>query len=176
MQRATINKSIIRFLPKFHFQILRYSFTRENRFLRNPSQSLKGKQENSYSSASRHVNNSLSIFSAILNSIIKGWKYRSRELLKAIFCHQKTIREQTGSTLNFLQSSLQVCWGAYIPYFKINTPIFCYLIFFKKCLNPQVRYCWLPAYSPWSLQNIPWIFSQTCISQHDCKKVSNSWC
>ena len=144
MQRATINKSVIRFLPKFYIPILEYSFARENRFLLNPSGSLQGKQENPCSSSSRHVNNSLSIFSSILNSIMKGWKYRSRELLKAIFCHQKTIREQTGSALNFLQPSIQVCWGAYIPYFKINTPIFCYLIFFEECLNPQVRYCWLP--------------------------------
>ena len=29
--------------------------------------------------------------------------------------------------------------GAYIPYFKINVPIFCYSIFFEESLNPQVR-------------------------------------
>ena len=145
MQRATISKSIIRFWSKFHIQILRYSFTRENRFLLNPSHSLQGKQENLCSSASRQVNNSLSKYFFLdseLNN--KGMKVQVKRAFKATFCHQKTIRDQTGSALNFLQLSIQVCWGAYIPYFKINTPIFCYLIFFKECLNPQVRYCWLP--------------------------------
>ena len=63
---------------------------------------------------------------------MKGWKYRSRQLLKDIFCHQKTIREQTGSAWNFLQPSIQVCRDAYIPYSKINASIFCFL-------SPQVR-------------------------------------
>ena len=106
----------------------------------------------------------VSIFSSFLNSIMNGSKYRSRELLKAIFCYQKTIREQTGSALNFLQPSPQVCWGAYIPYFKINNPIFCYLIFFEECLNPRsgtVDYH--------HSANISWLFSQTCISHDGCK-------
>ena len=45
----------------------------------------------------------------------------------------------TKRQLNFLQPSIQVCRGAYFPYFKINAPIFCSFIFFKECLNPQVR-------------------------------------
>ena len=49
---------------------------------------------------------------------------------------KKTIRKQTGSAWNFLQPSIQVCRGTYIPYFKINTPIFCGFIFF---FNTQVR-------------------------------------
>ena len=59
MQIATISKSIIRFWVKFHIQILGYSFTRNSRFLLTPSRSFQGKQENPYSSASRHVSNSL---------------------------------------------------------------------------------------------------------------------
>ena len=145
MQTATITKSVIRFWSKFHIQILGCSFIRENRFLLNPSQSLQGKQENlALVPLDMSTTALVSIFSSILNSIMKGWKYRSRELLKAIFCHQKTIREQTGSALNFLQPTIQVCRGAYIPYFKINTSIFCCLIFFEECFNSQVRYCWLP--------------------------------
>ena len=49
---------------------------------------------------------------------------------------KKTIRKQTGSAWNFLQPSIQVCRGTYIPYFKINAPIFCGFIFF---FNTQVR-------------------------------------
>ena len=73
--------------------------------------------------------------------------------------------------------------------------------FFEKYIIPQVRinkmlnktYCWLPPKSfrinlndtssrtsvdSWGvyLQNISWIFSQTCISCHGCIKVANLWC
>ena len=34
---------------------------------------------------------------------------------------------------------MQVCRGAYIPYFIISAFIFCCFIFFEKCINPQVR-------------------------------------
>ena len=36
-------------------------------------------------------------------------------------------------------TSIQVCRSAYIPYFKINTPIFYCLFVYKEYLNPQVR-------------------------------------
>ena len=36
-------------------------------------------------------------------------------------------------------SPIQVCRVAFIPYFKINAPIFCCSIFFEECFNPQVR-------------------------------------
>ena len=83
-----------------------------------------------------------------------------------------------------------MCIGAYIPYFKINAPIFCCFIFFEECLNSQVRIYkmvknlllittlvlqnlfqgYTLLYFYWhlrglSLQNISWIFSQTCISR-----------
>ena len=32
-----------------------------------------------------------------------------------------------------------MCRGAYIPYFKVNVPIFCCPLFFEEYLNPQVR-------------------------------------
>ena len=67
---------MIKFWSKFHNQILWYSFTRQNRFLITPSKSLPGPSF----STSRHVSNNLSvILSSILNSVMKGRKYRSRE-------------------------------------------------------------------------------------------------
>ena len=89
---------------------------------------------------------------------------------------------------------------AYIPSFKIDTPIFWCFSFFKECFNPQVRINKMihkstvdyhPSPSEFtsrihppifvrdlSLQNISWNFlkPQTCISHHGCKKVSNLWC
>ena len=44
------------------------------------------------------------------------------------------------SAWNFLQHSIQVYRGAYIPYFKINAPNFCCFIFFQERLNLQVRF------------------------------------
>ena len=55
-----------------------------------------------------------------------------KKSLKAIFCHQKMIKKQKGLVWNFLQHSIQVCRGAYIPYFKIVTIIFCCLFFSKN--------------------------------------------
>ena len=73
------------------------------------------------------------------------------------------------------------------PYFKIIAPIFCCFIFFEECLNPQVRIYkilnehitlvlqnFLQGYTllhfnrllrSLSLQNVSWVFSQTCIPQ-----------
>ena len=63
MQTATISKAMFNFLSKFHIQILWYSFTRKNRFVPTPFQSLQVKQENPSSCVSRHVNSSLLNFS-----------------------------------------------------------------------------------------------------------------
>ena len=52
---------------------------------------------------------------------------------------KKTIRKQTGSVWNFPQPSIQVCRGVYIPYISKSAPIFCCFIFFKECLNPQIK-------------------------------------
>ena len=48
---------------------------------------------------------------------------------------------QNGHCLKCLDKSLpiQVCRGAYIPYFKINAPIFQCSLFFEEYLHPQVR-------------------------------------
>ena len=86
MQTATISKFIIRFWSKFHIYILGYSFTRENRFLLNSSQSLQGKQENPCPSASRHVNNSLSKYFFLDSEINnKGMKVQIKRAFKSYF-------------------------------------------------------------------------------------------
>ena len=108
------------------------------------------------------------IFSSNLNLLMEGWKYGSRELLKATFCHpkkesfknlgffvtKKAIGKQTGSAQNFLHPPTQVPRGAYIPYFKINAPFFASQSFSKNVFisgqdqqNGKQTYCWLPAHS-----------------------------
>ena len=70
--------------------------------------------------------------------------------------------------------------GTWVPYFKINTPCFCYPFFFEEYLNSQVAHpnpsgltsrihslIFLQTPEGFvSLQNICLIFSQTCISHH----------
>ena len=116
---STVLTAMIKFWSKFYIRILGYSFTRDNRFLLTPSQSLPGKQE-SLSPAPLDTSTTalVCIFSSILNSIMEGSKFRSRELLRLFFITKQTIRKQTGSAWNFLQLSIQVCRGSYIPYFK----------------------------------------------------------
>ena len=67
------------------------------------------------------------------------WKYWSKRLLKAIFVTKIVINKQTGSAWSFLQLSVPVCRGNFIPHFKIKAPIFCHPIFTEKYINPQVR-------------------------------------
>ena len=55
------------------------------------------------------------------------------------FVTKKVIKKQTGSAWKFLQPLIPVCWGAYIPSFKISVPFFCCTLFSKNYLNPQVR-------------------------------------
>ena len=177
---AIISKAMIKFLSKFHVQIHWYRFTRDNRFLLNPSQSTR----NSSSSAFRHINNSLSVCllpDSELNN--RGTKIQGKWAFKSYFCHQKNkTRKQKSSAGNFLQHPIQVCRGAYIPYYKINAPIFCCSIFFEECVNPQVRtnkmsfrINFTDTHSHISIDSsgiyfptISWIFSQTCISHHGC--------
>ena len=86
------------------------------------------------------------IFASILNcslvnqnnSIMNGWKYRSKGLLKAIFSHQKVTKKQSSSAWNF-QLPIPVCRGTYIPYFKINAPTLCCFLFSKNYFNLQAR-------------------------------------
>ena len=104
---------MIKFWSKFHIQILWYSFTRDTMFLLMLSQSLpENRKTLPPAPLDISATTLVCIFSSILNTVMEGWKYRSRELLKTIFCRQKT-RKQTDSTWDSLQPSLQVCSGAY---------------------------------------------------------------
>ena len=85
-----------------------------------------------------HISNSLKYFflASEPNSIIKEWKDRSIELVKAIvFCHQKNSKKVDRLGIKFSSDPIQLCRGGSAPYFKINTK----LIFFKKYFNHQVR-------------------------------------
>ena len=55
------------------------------------------------------------------------------------FLVKKTMKRQIGSVWDFPQPPALVCSSCMNPYFKINTPLFCCPLFFKECLNPQVR-------------------------------------
>ena len=66
---------------------------------------------------------------------ITGQKY----FWKLFFVTKKVIKKQRSVAWNFLQPPIPVCRGIYIPYFKINTPIFCCPLFSGNYLNLQVR-------------------------------------
>ena len=100
-----ISKAMLKFWFIFHIQNLWCNFTRDNSFLQTPWQPLNGKQKNASLSPSRHIKNTtalMCIISSILNCsyvnqtnlVINRWKYRSKGLLKAIFCYQKNYRKR----------------------------------------------------------------------------------
>ena len=69
---------------------------------------------------------------------MKGWKCTSRELLKAIFCHQKRMNNDR-VCMKFSSTPILACINPSIPYFKINTPFFCWFLFFKEISTPRSR-------------------------------------
>ena len=67
-------------------------------------------------------------------------RVRVKRAFKSYFLSPKNVlKSQTGSGWNYLQSPIQVCRDAYIPYFIIKAPVFCCPLFLKEYLNPQVR-------------------------------------
>ena len=147
---------MIKFWSKFHFQILWHSFTRDNRFPLTPSLIFPRKILPP-ASLDTSTTALVCIFSSILNSVMEGWKYRSRELLKAIFCHQKNpkktiIRKQTFS------------WNLHEIFFRhlheMSQPSA------QNQQNGKRIYCRLSSLSHFygllkglcSLQNISWVF------------------
>ena len=79
---------MVKFSSKFHFQILWYSFTGDDWFLLTPFL-ISPRKILPPAPLDTSTTALLCIFSSILNSKIEGWKYRSRELLKAIFFPSK---------------------------------------------------------------------------------------
>ena len=111
---------MIKFWSKFHIEIFRYSFTRDKKFLLTPSHFLPGKQEKIPLTPLNTLTTALvCIFSSILNSVMEGWKYRSKELLKAIFCHQKNNNKKADRLYMKFSSTL-------------NTNV-------QRCLNPLLQ-------------------------------------
>ena len=101
VQTVTISKAMIKFWFKFHIQIIWYSFTRDNRFLLTLSQSLPEKQENPPASLDKSATTLVYMFYSILNSIMKGRKYSSRPLLKAIIWSPKNDKKADSLCTNF---------------------------------------------------------------------------
>ena len=62
-----------------------------------------------------------------------------RAFKSQFFVTKKAIKKQTGWTRNFLQPPIPVCRSTYLPYFKINIPIFCFAYFFEDYFNTQVN-------------------------------------
>ena len=110
---------------------------------------------------------------------------------------KKPIIQQAGSAWNFIQPSIHVHRGAYIPHFK--RPHFLPLIF-EEYINPQVRinkmvngntvdYNNSPPELTWRIQPLifPWPprgfisseyflnFCPTCMTHHSCGKISVLW-
>ena len=106
MQTTMISEALNKYWFKFQIQILWCSFTRNDSFLPTLYQSPPWK----YSpSASRHLK--ILVVSLILtrsyanqdDSIIKGWKHRSKRPYTLILS-QKLTNKNTGSAWHFLQS------------------------------------------------------------------------
>ena len=116
----------------------KFKKTRDNSFLQTPSQSLTGKQKNPSLRTSRHINNItayMCTFSSILNcsyanqkySIISGWKYRSKGLLKAFF-HQKSNRKTDKLCMKFSSTSSKVIQYRYDTFQYVDLilyPVIC---------------------------------------------------
>ena len=41
--------------------------------------------------------------------------------------------------MKFSLNPMQMCRSAWIPFFRIKVHFFCYLLFFKECLSPQIK-------------------------------------
>ena len=104
------------------------------------------------------------ISSSILNSEIEGWKYRSRELF---IIHLKFFSD--------------ICMKCLNPQVRINKMVNEHTVNYH--LSPSeltsrihpLLFLWTPMRFIFSPEYFS-IFSQTCILQHGCRKVTNSWC
>ena len=190
---------MIKCWSRFHIQILWYSFTLDNRFLVTLSLSVPEEQENTFSSASRHISNSLNVYLFRNSDLNYGeMKVQVKRAFKSFFFLPK--KTQTGLACNFLHFPIQVWRGVYIPNFKISAPIFCCSNFFEECHNLQVKinkmvsehtvdyhpipselisrihlliYLGTPKGLIYPSQMFLEFFSQPCIFSHGCRKVSN---
>ena len=100
MQTATISKAMIKFWSKFHFKILWYSFTWDNRYLLTPSV-ISHRKILPPAPLDISAIALVCIFSPILNSMMERWKCRSRERLKAIFVTNLKQKKKESIFLKF---------------------------------------------------------------------------
>ena len=144
---------MINFCSKFHIQILWCSFNRDSRFPLIPSQSLPGKQENPSFSASRHKNNSLSVY-RFLNSELSngGIKVEVKRDVKSYFCHQKSNKKAEKLYMKIssaLNTSVRRCLNQRLHFLLLHL--------FRRMSQASVQdqqdskqtYCRLP---PWSFR------------------------
>ena len=150
VQTATISKAMFKFWSTFHIQNHWYRVTRDNNFLQSTSQFLLEMQENPPPPSSLDTSARALIFIFFLDFELelgkskelnnKRMRVRVKRAFKSYFLSPKNVlKSQTGSGWNYLQSPIQVCRDAYIPYFIIKAPVFCCPLFLKEYLNPQVR-------------------------------------
>ena len=159
---------MIKFWSKFHFQILWCSFTWDNRFLLTPflislRKILPPEPLDTPKTASMRI-----IF-PILNSMMEGWKYRSRELLKAIFCHQKNPQESRHFLETYMKFFLDICMKYLNPQVSISKMVNKHNVDYR----PSPSELTSRIHSLMFLRNpgLSWF-----ILHHGSGKASNSWC
>ena len=110
---------------KLHIKILWYSFSRNSRFLLTPSQFHPGKQESSSSCASRHINNSLSMYLFLDSELNNGGKkVQVKRAFKSFFCHQKKQLENRQARYEIFFSLEYKCGEVLISPISKPTPPF----------------------------------------------------
>ena len=180
MQTAKISKAIIKFWSKFHFPILWYIFTWDNKhnlFLLATSlfshRKILPPAPLDTSTAAL-----VCIFSPILNSVMKGWKYSS--FWKLFLSTKKKARKKAflKLTWNFFQTfawnvSTLTSGSAKLKtnILSITTPVLQ-----NSLQGYTLSYFYGLLGGLYSLRNVSWIFYQTCILHHGSGKVSNAWC
>ena len=92
---------MIKFWSKFHIEIFRYSFTRDKKFLLTPSHFLPGKQEKNSSNASKHVNNSLSVYFFLNSELSNGrMKVQVKRAFESYFLSPKKQQQESRQALH----------------------------------------------------------------------------
>ena len=126
---------MIKFWFKFHFQILWFSFIGDSRFLLTPSL-ISPRKILPPALLDTSTTALVYIFSSILNSIMEGWKCRSRELSKAIYCYQKKQKNKTIIRKQTFSWNLHETFLRHLH--EMSQPSG------QNQQNGKQTYCWLP--------------------------------
>ena len=96
--------------------------------------SLSGKQKNPYSSGSRHINNSLSVYFFIGSELNKGgMKVEVKRDFKSYFLSPKINRKPYRLCMTFSSTPNTCVQRCLYPLFQNQPSIFCCSIFFEEC-------------------------------------------